>query len=202
MDGTIFYWLAWLAWIGTTFIMRKSHPERLKLSAVLLLLVILSDKAVSIYGTEITLSAIVIALTVMAVTFGTGFLQLLKITISAFVVMLGYVSFLLIELYDPVWVLFDRVWMLAGCGFYLSVLLEKGLKERLAIIFAGFLTGDFLYAFILGNYSFPYKVSSLAFLDVAALAAGMVVTWVGFSNIALAVGQQILHGKGDKGLHE
>ena len=37
MEGILFYWLFWIGWIMTTFFYPKKHPDRLKVSAWILI---------------------------------------------------------------------------------------------------------------------------------------------------------------------
>ena len=55
--------------------------------------------------------------------------------------------------------------------WYLAILLQKTLKGRLLIIFAGAMQGEILYAYILNKFQFPYLIGAFASLDVCSLTA-------------------------------
>ncbi len=54
--------------------------------------------------------------------------------ICSFIVTIAYVTFHLFEIFDPVWIIFNKEWMM-GIGFtILAILLQNNLKGRLLII--------------------------------------------------------------------
>ncbi|MEK5065148.1 hypothetical protein NSS72_17130 [Cytobacillus sp. FSL R5-0596] len=92
--------------------------------------------------------------------------------------MMAYVTFHLFELFDPVWVIFPREWMLSFLMVYMAVLLQKNRMLRLPLILLGGIQGEFLYAFILKPFSFPYTIGSLAFLDIMSISFSISALWI------------------------
>jgi hydrogenase maturation factor len=66
--------------------------------------------------------------------------------------------------------------------WYLAILLQKTLKGRLLIIFAGAMQGEILYAYILNKFQFPYLIGAFASLDVCSITALLIVGWSALEN--------------------
>src|SRR5690606_24938754 len=105
-------WIAWGGWIWTTFVMSKDNRLRFCLSIWLLTIIIVSPYHFTIHGFEVHFSAIVLMLFFIVSTYKFRYMVFGSVCLSAFIIMIGYVSFLLFELYDPIWVIFDRKWMI------------------------------------------------------------------------------------------
>jgi hypothetical protein len=177
MEGLFFYWLAWMAWIWATFFMDKKNPVRTKIAVWLLAAIIAAPYKTNIFTFELHLSAAAITMFLFLETKQKRIGAFFYLFLSSFIIMLAYTSFLLFELYDPVWVLFDRKIMIAAVGFYLAILLQKNKYSRALALISGLLQGDILYAAILKTFNFPYPISSLAFLDVLLISLAMLNTW-------------------------
>lgn len=196
MEGLFFYWFAWIGWIWTTFLMSKDHFLRFRLSIWLLIMMVLSPYQFLIQGFEIHLSAVVLMVFFIVHTYKLRYMVFGSVCLSAFIIMIGYVSFLLFELYDPVWVIFDRKWMIAFGAMVLSSVLQENIYYRVYALISGMVLGELLYAVLLRNLSFHYPVSSLAFLDLIALMLMLISIWAGFSSFMTTTGNYINYGKG------
>ncbi|MCM3122212.1 MULTISPECIES: hypothetical protein [unclassified Mesobacillus] len=177
MEGLYFYWLAWIAWIWVTFIMGKNHPNRLKWAICLLAVIIASPYKVDFLFFKFHLSAFPIAIFIFMETKRKKTGSFLYLFLTSFIIMLAYTSFLMFELFDPVWVLFDRKLMLGAAGFYLAILLHKGGQDRMLALVTGFLQGDILYSAVLWRFNFPYEVASMTFMDILFISSGMLIAW-------------------------
>ncbi|KAA9026140.1 YphA family membrane protein [Niallia endozanthoxylica] len=177
MDGLLFYWLFWFGWIITTFFYRKTHPDRLLLSAWILAAITLSTVSINIMGFEIHGTGIFIILSVYIWSAQLSAKKLLYFMLTSFIVMLTSVCFLLFELFDPIWILIKRDWLLAILVACVVVLLHSDKKQRLLVVLLGMIQGEILYAFILTRYSFSYPIASLYALDPLALAAAVLIGW-------------------------
>jgi hypothetical protein len=192
MEGIYFYWLAWMAWIWATFFMDKSNPSRLKLAAVLLAVIITSSYYADVFVFKVNYTAFAIAIFLFYETKKKKLPEFLYLFVSSFIIMLAYTSFLLFELFDPVWILFDRKIMLASCGFYLSVLLYKKTSHRFLSLAGGFLQGEILYAAVLWKFHFPYTISSLAFLDILFISGSLLFAWSAIETMISAMSRSTI----------
>jgi hypothetical protein len=196
MEGVLFYWFAWMGWIWTTFLLNKNNENRVRFSIWLLVLIIFSPYRMTIMGIEVYLAAfILLSLFVVSTAYLTSRV-FLSVFISVFIVMLGYVSFLLFELFDPVWVLFDRKWMIAVGGVLLSSVLQSTIRLRVISLVTGMLLGDFLFAVLLKKLSFSYLVAAPAFMDILSIIIMLIVIWTGLSYFAQASNNYIYQGRG------
>jgi hypothetical protein len=199
MEGLYFYWLAWMCWVWTTFFMNKDHPHRLKLTVMLLAVIFAAPFTVDVFIFELHLSAFAIAFFIFFETRRKKTGSLLYLFISSFIVMLAYTSFLMFELFDPVWVLFDRKIMLGAAGFYLAVLLHKDRHDRILALISGFLQGDILFSAILWKFKFPYAAASMVFMDILFISLGLLLAWSAIeSMIAVMSGSTINHVEGEE----
>ncbi len=179
MEGLIFYWLFWLCWVVTTFFYPKNHPYRLPVSAWILGTIILSDVSLAFLGLEWNGAGLFIIVTIYLYIAQLNRKRVLYFLLSAFILMLLTVCFLFFELFDPVWILIDREWLLAIFVVYGTLLLHSDKNARLLSLLFGMVHGEIFYAFILKRFSFTYSISSLAFLDALAIAATIILVWNG-----------------------
>lgn len=199
MEGLYFYWLAWIGWIWVTFIMDKKNPARIKVAIWLLAVIFTAPYKVNILSYDIYLSAFTIVLFLFIETKRLKPGAFLYSFISSFIIMLAYTSFLLFELFDPVWVLFDRKIMIAAAGVYLALLLQKTNYNRNLSLISGFLQGEILYSSILQKFNFPYLISSLAFLDILIISLALLLTWSTIESLIVTIsGNPIHHIEGEE----
>jgi hypothetical protein len=165
VEGVYFYWFSWMLWIIYTFFMKKDRV-RILVAASLLILISLSVYEITIGSFHLTLSYIFILIVSYYFAALRRSWRLIYMFISSAIVMLSYVSFELLALFDPVWVFMNRVWMLAVILTFITIMLYRDYYSRLLTLIIGSCQGDFLYAVILNRFSFPHLIGSLAFLDM------------------------------------
>ncbi|NHC39086.1 hypothetical protein G6549_03845 [Bacillus sp. MM2020_1] len=183
MEGEIFYWTCWAFWIYLTFLLEKQNPYRMKLAAIVLIVLILSNIQFKVSVFEIQASGLFIL--------GISYLfisqekrtAIIYYFICAVIISIAYVTFHLFEIFDPIWIIFKKEWMMGIVLWYLAILLQKTLKGRLLILFAGAMQGEILYAFILNKFQFPYLIGAYASLDVCSLTALLLVGWSALENV-------------------
>lgn len=180
MDGTFFYWIAWFFWIITTFFMKKSR-NRIVYTVIVLLLIIFSNKVIEIDVFKINVSLLITLLScyiLLALFTGkNNYKKVVYLLVSTLTITTAYVSFHLFELFDPIWVVFNRTIMLVFCLVYLTLLLIKDRKKRVLCMMIGTCQGELLYAFILKNFPFEYEIGDLAFFDVMAISVFTLFIW-------------------------
>jgi hypothetical protein len=183
VEGEIFYWTCWAFWIYLTFLLEKQNPYRIKLAASVLIVLILSNIQIKVSVFEIQASGLFIL--------GISYLfisqekrtAIIYYFICAVIISITYVTFHLFEIFDPIWIIFKKEWMMGIVLWYLAILLQKTLKGRLLILFAGAMQGEILYALILNKFQFPYLIGAYASLDVCSLTALLLVGWSALENV-------------------
>ncbi|MCM2531819.1 hypothetical protein NDK43_04695 [Neobacillus pocheonensis] len=182
MEGAMFYLISWSFWVYLTFIFKKQNPYRLKLTAAVLMVIILSNLHFTVGSDEVFDSGLFLLLMSYLFISKEKRGAMTYFFICSFIVSIAYVTFHLFEIFDPIWVIFKKEWMMGICFGYLAILLQKTLKGRLLIIVSGTMQGEFLYAFILSKYQFPYSIGDFAYLDVCSLTSALLVGWFCIEN--------------------
>lgn len=177
MEGVLFYWLFWIGWIITTFFYPKRHPNRLKFSAWILVTILFSTFYLNLFGFELSGSGVFILFTTYLYIVQYKKKQILYLLLTSFIIMIAYVCFLLFELFDPIWIIFKREWMLSLMISYLAIFLHSNKMQRILVILLGMIQGEMLYAQIIRKYSFVYPSVTLSFLDALALTLVIILAW-------------------------
>ncbi|WP_370224036.1 hypothetical protein [Cytobacillus sp.] len=178
MEGLIFYWISWMVWIMATFFMDRNNKYRFLLSAWILIFITLSPWTFKIFNVETGIGGLFLIVSLYIFAGRLKKLSKLYFFFCTFILMMAYVIFHLFELFDPVWVMFSRNWMLSILLVYMAVLLQKNRMLRLPLILLGGIQGEVLYALILKQFSFPYTIGSLAFLDIMAISVSISAVWI------------------------
>jgi hypothetical protein len=179
VEGLYFYGFAWAIWIITTFLMKKKSNIRLPIACLILLAIIISPYTIKIRDTTVGYISIFMMLVIFT---RIGYFTLRKklyFFLTSLIISIGYGTFLLFELFDPIWIIFKREWMLALLITYLSVLLQEKLAWRISTVIIGCIYGDIIFAIIIQRFSFPYLIGSMSFLDICSLASIMLFGWEG-----------------------
>ncbi|MCM3003930.1 YphA family membrane protein [Priestia koreensis] len=179
MEGIFFYWFSWIGWTILTFF-KEEGRERLIYVYILLLSIIASTIKVEVG--PFLVSGTLVVLLISCYSRLTYYDRALKVRMGIITVILSlaYASYLLFEMYDPVWFFLDRRFALALLLAYVTCILLKEFEHRLIGLVVGAGQGDFLYSYILSPYT-DYQVGALSFLDIAANAVMMVLVWQGIA---------------------
>jgi hypothetical protein len=192
LEGAVFYWTFWLYWVYLTFFMRKNHAYRLRLAVMVLLAIIFSTSHFIIGPFDIYASGLLLLLFSYIILSQDKRGTIFYLCICSLIISIAYVTIQLFEIFDPIWMILNREWMMGIVISYLSLLLKKSLKGRLLIVVSGLVQGEFLYAYILQTLHLPYQIGTLAFLDVCSIIVAIVTGWWFLEN-AGAILQQHFH---------
>jgi hypothetical protein len=163
-----------------------------------LLAIISSNKFINLFGFNVSLAGLLIM--------GTAYWMVAKqsksagsyLILTSFIVMLAYAAFHLFELFDPVWLLIDRRFMLSFVLAYLSISVQNGFWFRIMTLFLGAIHGEILYAVILKKFDFAYSIGSMLFLDVMAISLALIVTVSGLKKASAFFEQHFHHLEREK----
>lgn len=176
VEGSYFYWLSWCLWMIYTFFAPKNRV-RLLICLYILLLITLSAHDVTIYSFHMSLAYILMLMVSYSfVMEKTGISFIYFAFASASMTML-YAAFHFLLLFDPVWVFTEATWLLALVLLFTSFVLYRSFYDRLLVLTVSCCQGDFLYAFVLKQFSFPHLIGSLSFLDGWVLASACLFGW-------------------------
>jgi hypothetical protein len=182
MEGSMFYWIYWLFWVYLTFLTDKKNPYRRKLSAIILIVILLSNHQFKLGEYVIHASGLFLLLMSYIFLSQEKRTAIIYFYICSLIVSIGYVAFHLFEIFDPVWIIFKKEWMMGIVFGYLAILLQKNLKGRLLIAICGTMQGEFLYAYTLSKFPFPYEIGGFEYLDACALISALLVAWSAIEN--------------------
>ncbi len=174
MEGSYFYFIAWMGWIVTTFFLKKDEI-RWKLSAVILVFIICSQITVYIASFTVSVNALILGVISFLGIALYSIWKKIYALLSALIIAMLYTSFHLLGVYDPIWIVIDRTWMLGGALVYASILLHRDRLLRLCSLYTGALQGEILVTFIFRRLHFPYEFGSLAFFDSIAVSTLLVM---------------------------
>jgi hypothetical protein len=172
--------------------MNKHNPYRFRLAAGILMIIILSNLHFQVESYQFYASGVFILLLSYIILSRKRLGALLYAFICSFTLTISYVTFNLFVIYDPIWVIFQKEWMMGFCFSFLAILLQRSLFDRLLIVVSGTMQGEILYAFYLSKFEFSYPIGTLAYLDVSSLTILMLVCWSVFEN-AGAIFQNQFH---------
>ncbi|MDF2903644.1 MAG: hypothetical protein K0S25_1282 [Bacillus sp. (in: firmicutes)] len=187
MEGIVFYWVAWSFWVMVTFFTNKSSNYRYKASFCILVLIILKPFDIMFMDFKINSAIIFLYLFTLFQVMMLNRRAVLYIFITSFIVMLAYDSFLLFELYDPVWVMFNRNWMIALLLVYLCVLLHSDRVHRFYTVLIGVAQGECLYSMILKKLNFSYPIGTDLFFDAVAAVLALLFLWILIESVLVMV---------------
>ena len=168
MEGILFYWIFWIGWIIITFFYRKRHPDRLKFSASILVNNLFINILFILFGFELSGSGVFIIFTAYLYIVQFEKRQILYLLLTSFIIMIAYVCFLLFEMFDPIWVIFKREWMLVLLIAYVVIFLHSDKKQRILVMLIGLIQGEVFYAHYQEIF-FSISISHLAIPRCLAL---------------------------------
>ncbi|MED3625305.1 YphA family membrane protein [Neobacillus thermocopriae] len=185
MEGTLFYWGFWLFWVIATFFLPNQNPYRMKLAATILISIILSKYYLILGKFEMNISGLFLLITSYFFLSHEKWSTIIYSIICSLIISLAYTGFQLLEIFDPVWMIFKREWMLAVGMVFLTILLQNTLKGRLLVVLSGTIQGEVLYSIILNKNNLPHQVSDLNYLDVCSLISILLVIWSLLENVGV-----------------
>lgn len=182
MQGIIYYWLMWAAWVVVTFLMGKGR-NRTMISIFLLLNIIFSNSFIQIADFQIRMNYF------FFLCLGYFLLANRKITISflltSITLTFAYSSMMLFQIYDPVWFVFGGTWIISALVGVLSIYIGKTTVDRYAYVLIAVCQGEFLYSFILSDIYSGLTIGTEQFLDIIILSCTLVYIWSVYKNIIL-----------------
>ena len=185
VEGILYYWLMWAAWIITTFLLKKS-VMRFACSIFILTNILVSELFVGFAQFNISISY------VLFLMFG-FFLAVYKKNytfgnlVTSIALTFAYAGILLIRLYDPVWFIIDSVWIMSFIIGALSIYLGQTVTERFSYFLIAICQGEFLYLFILGKFHQHLVIGSAEFLDITVVGCAFIFIWSTYHSVVVSL---------------
>ena len=181
MEGYLFYYLAWIGWI-IVFFFFSNKRIRFFVSSVILLLIICSQFYINILEFRWNLAYFILLIATYFFLSKLVQKNALYLYFTSTTISLVYVTFIIFEIYDPVFIFIGREWMLTFILLYTVFMVFKENKHRYAGLLTGLLQGELLSAFIIYTV-FGYNiVAELPFWEIVTLSLTGLSAWVFFEK--------------------
>jgi len=190
VSGILCLGVLWAIWITATFWMDKDRKERFPIAFCSLILMISFSYKIQLFHVEVQLPAVILLIIGYYYIAHFKYRKILYMLISIFIIMIGYAGLLLIELYDPVWIVINRTIMYSILFFMFAQLLaSESMFIGITIVLMGTIHGEFLYAHILHKWDLQQTAGSYAYLDCCAAFVLIECSWVlvsrAFSSLSM-----------------
>ncbi|TRZ37724.1 hypothetical protein CEQ21_20005 [Niallia circulans] len=192
MEGNLFYWFAWMLWVISTFMMDKDNRNRVFYASILLIAMILYPYHFFIGGMD--LSVLLLIQLVAALIFASRLKlsQQLFTVLTSFMTMLAYVSFQLLSILDPVWLVADKSLLLAATLVLLALLLHKSVFCQVVMVVLGSSFGEVVYGGLLHYYSMDVGFGTPAYFDSLLIGISSLVV-LHMTKVVLARWEQHIY---------
>ncbi|MGV3465768.1 MAG: YphA family membrane protein [Heyndrickxia sp.] len=185
MSGSIFIGFLWGTWIVATFLMDKQNKIRFPLAFLSLVFIIVFPYKVHIEPLSIQIPAIIFLIVGYVYIAYLTFTKRLFMMMAIIIMVTGYTGFLLMILYDPVWMIFDYQYMSAIVIFIIAqILFPKNLFSHLVCSILGSIQGEIVYGVILSKWGFTYNACSSDYLDSCTIYFSITLTWFFIQHIS------------------
>jgi hypothetical protein len=181
MEGIYFYWFAWIGWIYITFLMDKTR-FRLLTSFVLLFSIILSNKEIPLFSLTVNGAILFYLFASYIIVAQKKWSKILYYLCISLILTSSYVAFRLFQLFDPVWVMFHPTFKLSLILLFLTLILIKEQKLRIALVVITVTQGEIVYTLFLNSLVAQFGIGRLESLDIIAITISLSFLWYGFEN--------------------
>ena len=141
VDGWKYFLFCSLDRVDHCNLFMKKGLIRWKLGACILIFIICSPLHVTIASFVVSVNALLLCI-ISFIGIAIFCLEKLYSLLSALIIAMLYTSFHLLEIYDPIWIVVDRVFLLSSALVYTSVLLHGDRILRLCSLYVGMLQGE------------------------------------------------------------
>ncbi|MEI5907176.1 hypothetical protein WAK64_08915 [Bacillus spongiae] len=167
MEGYMFLWSIWFIWVFATFILDKNKPYRFMIASFSLAQIIVSPYKVMIGNMIFNGPFIIMGIFLFIVLANYSLDEKLFLLISVWTIGCFYAGFRFIEVYDPIWIIFDRSLLLALLlAIILYLLFYKRNNQWPIALIGGGMLGEVLAYNTLAPYGLSHAVGDKSFLDV------------------------------------
>lgn len=181
MEGIYFYWIVWISWIYSTFILTKTN-ERLAISVFLLLVIIFSNKQLTLFTLTFNSTILFCLVSGYLIISQRRWSFILYYLCVSFILTSSFVSFRLFQLYDPVWIIFNPTFKLSIILLFLLLMLVRDQRIRVGLLLITIAQGEILFILFLNNIVTEIPVDQFETLDIIAITIGISYLWFGFEK--------------------
>ncbi|MCM3596969.1 hypothetical protein M4D55_14450 [Metabacillus idriensis] len=188
MENVFYYWILWGAWIVAAFFLQKSIRRTL-ISVVILAFIAFGELFVEVSSFSIRVSFI------MALCVGyylaAGSMRKVYHFFSVMTLTSAYAGIHLFEIFDPVWFMVDRFFVIIGVISILALYLGKSMRERLGLLILSMSQGELVFWVILGKFHDGLTIGTADYLNMAAIGFFILCTWTYIEQVTASLNQQV-----------
>ncbi|MCD7033351.1 hypothetical protein LRR81_03845 [Metabacillus sp. GX 13764] len=176
MEGILYYWIFWCWLIIAAFLWPKGTERTM---AIYFILINLASSQSFVHGKEVAagLSSLEMWAFSMYLTARNGYLKSPRFLLGVFGMMAGYAAIQLFQLFDPVWFIVDKFYILLIVFTGGSLYIGKDWMERMVLFTAAMLQGEFLYWAVIRHFYEGLFIGGADFLDLCASGTAVIGTW-------------------------
>lgn len=191
MEGIFFYWFMWLAWIVSTFLMKK-EKIRIMLSVFILINILISEFYMVVDTFYVRVSFLLFLLLGYYLAVKQKHKKSVSFYLTTFTLTFAYAGILLFRIYDPVWFVFDYRIIVSAIVSVLAIYLGKQSSiQKYSLYILSVCQGEFLYWFILGKFHEGLTIGTAACLDMVVIGCLIIYLWTMSQNIILYIEQML-----------
>ncbi|WP_433742869.1 YphA family membrane protein [Falsibacillus pallidus] len=180
--------------------MHKHAQRRLSLSILSLGTIAVYPYVIEISPISFQAAAIVIFLFCMIEITAYSLIEKLRLLIYSLTICAGTGGFMLMKIFDPVWVIFDSKWMLSLFLFFLIQMITPGdLKKSMLSLYLGLFFGHAATVILLNKWGMDMPIGSPEILDIAAYVSTAFLALEGMKVVSGYFEAKQNVGKGKQG---
>lgn len=184
MEGIIFYWFMWIAWVYTTFIMEKNH-HRDKLSVFILLIIFSSKGAMIIDHYHLSIPFLLMLTYSYYLTAKQKQTNIILYYFASTTITFAYAGIMLFSIYDPVWFIIDYRLIVSLIVSIITIYLGKSNLQRYALLIMSSCHGEFLYWLVMSKFHNGISIGNSAFLDIVVIGCFSIYIWSMFHQLII-----------------
>lgn len=190
MEGIIFYWFMWIAWVYTTFIMEKNH-HRDKLSVLILSIIFSSKAAMTIDHYQLSFPFLLMLIYSYYLTVKQKNTNIILFYFSSTTITFAYAGIMLFSIYDPVWFIIDYRLIVSLIVSIIAIFLGKSNVQRYALFIMSTCHGELLYWMVMSKFHNGISIGNPAFLDIVVIGCFSIYIWSMYHQLIIFFEQNV-----------
>jgi hypothetical protein len=187
VENVFYYWILWGAWIIAAFFLQKSI-RRTMISAVILVCIASGEMFIEVSSFSVRISFILVLC--IGYYLASGCKRRVYHFFSVMTLTSAYAGIHLFEIFDPVWFIVDRFFVIISVISILAIYLGKSMPERIGLLVLSMSQGELLFWVILGKFHDGLTIGTADYLNMAAIGCFIVCAWTYLEQILASFNQQ------------
>ncbi|WP_226666891.1 hypothetical protein [Metabacillus litoralis] len=190
MEGIIYFWFMWLAWIYITFIMEKNR-YRDKMSIFILITIFSSSGEMILGEYHLSLPFLLFLILGYYLSVKQGNNNMIHYYLSSTTITFAYAGTMLFSIYDPVWFVIDYRLILSFVVSIVAIFLGKSIAQKYALFFMSICHGELLYWLVMSKFHNSISIGNPVFLDIVVIGCFSICIWTMFQKLIIFFEQNV-----------